>query len=140
MHQIERFIQNKLNALQVKLGIKRPHPQGKPWMYGSNWVDLRRNAVKRLLENRDHIIASTKYTTIGDEIYMQTFLQNYGLNFVNDNLRYIDWSDKMPSPKSLDEEDFERVMSSGKLFARKFDKVGSAKLRRMIIDALKTGN
>ncbi len=88
----------------------------------------------------DHIIASTKYTTIGDEIYMQTFLQNYGLNFVNDNLRYIDWSDKMPSPKSLDEEDFERVMSSGKLFARKFDKVGSAKLRRMIIDALKTGN
>ncbi len=40
---------------------------------------------------------------------------------VNDNLRYIDWSEKGVSPKVLLEEDINAIVLSGKFFARKFD-------------------
>ncbi|MDE6008564.1 MAG: beta-1,6-N-acetylglucosaminyltransferase [Muribaculaceae bacterium] len=115
------MIQSKFRALQVKIGIKRKSPVEGGFRYGSNWVDLRRNAVKMLLDERDAILSSTKYTQIANEIYKQTFLQNRGLRIVNDNLRYIDWSARQPSPKSLGLEDYEAMMNSGKLFARKFD-------------------
>lgn len=107
-------------------------------MYGSNWVDLRRNAVKILLDERDRILLSTKYTQIANEIYKQTFLHDRGLRIVNDNLRYIDWSACQPSPKSLGIEDFDAVMKSGKLFARKFDADDSRLLREKILATLRS--
>jgi hypothetical protein len=39
---------------------------------------------------------------------------------VDDNLRYIDWSVE-PGPKVLRTGDFDAIVASGKLFARKFD-------------------
>jgi hypothetical protein len=39
---------------------------------------------------------------------------------VNDNLRYIDWSQGKASPKTLLLEDLPLLAASGKLYARKF--------------------
>ncbi len=130
-------IHSKFRALQIRMGIKRKAPVKSGFMYGSNWVDLRRNAVKTLLEDRDMILRSTKYTQIANEIYKQTFLHGRGLRIVNDNLRYIDWSACQPSPKSLGADDYDVVMKSGKLFARKFDAEDSPLLRDKILEAIR---
>lgn len=51
------------------------------------------------------------------------------------DLRYVDWSEGEDHPKILDESDYEKIMTSGKLFARKFDEEKS----RIIIEKLYSG-
>jgi hypothetical protein len=40
---------------------------------------------------------------------------------VNDNLRFIDFSENKSEPKTFTIEDAERLIKSGKLFGRKFN-------------------
>lgn len=136
MDSIKSFFQKAIGILQLRLGIKRKSPLKHGFMYGSAWVDLRRSAVKLLLDNYELIMRTTKYTQCADEIYKQTFLHDRGLIIVNDNLRYIDWSARQPSPKSLKPEDFRSLTESGKLFARKFDDVESPILCDMISERI----
>ena len=58
-----------------------------------------------------------------DEMIFQTILYNspYKDNIVNDNLRYIDWSQGGASPKLLTMSDADALTKSEKLFARKFN-------------------
>lgn len=58
-----------------------------------------------------------------DEIVFQTILFNsiYQKDMVNDNLRYIDWSEGKASPKTFTIDDLHTLIDSGKLFARKFN-------------------
>lgn len=58
-----------------------------------------------------------------DEIVIQTILFNspYRQDMVNNNLRYIDWSEGKPSPKTFSIADLDTLLKSGKLFARKFN-------------------
>lgn len=129
-----RYILRKTLALQYRLGVCRKHPENLPFLYGSNWGDFRRKAVEALLGKRREILKSTKYTSIANEVYKQSFLQDKGLRIVNDNKRYIDWTQRAPSPKSLLPEDYQTIIESDKLFARKFDSPESEKLRQHIIE------
>ena len=70
-----------------------------------------------------------------DEVYKQTILCKYaaGTIFYDEygnttDLRYTDWSEGGAHPKTLDDTDYEKIMSSGKLFARKFDEEKSKKI------------
>lgn len=70
-----------------------------------------------------------------DEIYKQTILCKYADDTIfydeygnTTDLRYVDWSEGEDHPKILDDTDYEKVMSSGKLFARKFDEEKSRKI------------
>ncbi|WP_435357019.1 beta-1,6-N-acetylglucosaminyltransferase [Emticicia sp. SJ17W-69] len=58
-----------------------------------------------------------------DEIVFQTILFNsiYQKDMINDNLRYIDWSEGKASPKTFTMADLSTLLHSGKLFARKFN-------------------
>jgi hypothetical protein len=40
---------------------------------------------------------------------------------INNNLRYIDWSENQSSPKTITVKDKEKLMESNAFFARKFD-------------------
>jgi hypothetical protein len=51
---------------------------------------------------------------------------------VNDDLRYVDWSEGGPSPRVLTSYDLERMVRSSALFARKFD----PRVDAAVIDAL----
>lgn len=57
-----------------------------------------------------------------DEFVFQTILFNsiYQKDMVNDNLRYIDWSEGKASPKVFTINDLPDLLGSEKLFARKF--------------------
>ena len=53
---------------------------------------------------------------------------DYRSDMVNDNLRYIDWSEGKPSPKTLTIEDADKLTNSGKLFGRKFNSKVDSKI------------
>lgn len=95
---------------------------------GSNWGSFTNDSVKILLEKEKLIKRMVFASCCADEVYKQTILYNfardtiyYGKNGETNDLRYIDWSNGGKSPKTFTEEDYDKIMSSGNIFARKFD-------------------
>ncbi|MGX5854887.1 beta-1,6-N-acetylglucosaminyltransferase [Dyadobacter jiangsuensis] len=115
---VQKWMNRLLPVRKIPAGLE---PVGR-----SQWMSLTLDAVRYILEYLDGHPAVTKFfklTWAPDEIIFQTILYNspFRSSMVNNNLRYIDWSYGLASPKVLTEEDLERMWASGKLFARKFD-------------------
>src|SRR5215831_11970319 len=82
------------------------------------------------------------YVNTAAEVFFQTVVMNspYRDTIVNDDLHYIRWPPlPAPHPETLREGDFERIIASGKLFARKFHPVQSARLLEMIDQKIGNG-
>jgi hypothetical protein len=95
---------------------------------GSQWFCLPKRHVDHVLElTKQHpeIVAFFKRALIPDELFFQTILMNSPYREeikVDDNLRFIDWNKRcVPLPATMLSEDLERILGTGKLFARKFD-------------------
>jgi hypothetical protein len=98
-------------------------------LYGgecSTWWTLSAASAKYLVDfvNDDHRLQRfLQFTWCPDEFLITTILMNYpGKNLVvNNNYRYIDWSQGGANPKTLTKDNFEELSKSNMLFARKFD-------------------
>lgn len=117
-------------------GIKRDFiPWFKPY-HGTQWWSLTTRCAEYVLEQASQnleLMNFYRYTKFPDEQFFQTIIMNSGFaeNVVNENLRYIDWSNQNlynrdwntnpPHPKTLTVYDFKKLSYSTKLFARKFD-------------------
>lgn len=119
---------NLLIHLQKTLKIKRSYGEHLPQLYGgSMWWSLTREVLLYVIhesENNTFLINRLNYTLIPDEIYFQTILVNspYLNDIINDNLRYIDWTYRGGSrPAFLDMSDYNKLITSNKIFARKFN-------------------
>ena len=69
-----------------------------------------------------------------DEFVFQTILFNsiHQKDMVNDNLRYIDWTEQKASPKTFTIDDLPSLLGSGKLFGRKFsERIDNAILKEL---------
>jgi hypothetical protein len=92
---------------------------------GSAYWCLSRDSIEYInefLHQDDSFIKFWKYARIPDEILFQTILLNSHLKdtLINDNFRYIVWGDSS-HPEILCKPDYEQLVNSNKLFARKFD-------------------
>jgi hypothetical protein len=116
-----RFPKNR-NSL-----IKRNFPKGFRLFGGSSYWCLSRECITyihRFIKSNPGFMNFFRYVDVPDELIFQTILMNSPLagDIVNDDLRYIDWKDlDSGSPAILDRSDFESLVKSTKLFARKFD-------------------
>lgn len=110
---------------------------------GSGYCSLTLEALRYVLDYLKHnpeFVKSMKYTFCAEEIIIQSILLNSSLKnkIVNNNLRYIDWTyPSVPHPKILDENDYDNIVKSRCLFARKVDYNISAKLLRKIYANIK---
>ncbi len=92
---------------------------------GSAFWCLARDCVEYIneyMEQEENYTKFWKYARIPDEAFFQTVLLNSHLKdqLINDNFRYINWI-TTPHPEILKKQDFKQLISSNKLFARKFD-------------------
>ena len=89
--------------------------------------------ITYLQENRN-VRRFFELTWGSDEFVFQTILFNsiHQKDMVNDNLRYIDWSENKASPKTLTINDLPNLLNSEGLFARKFNE----NIDRNIMDEL----
>jgi hypothetical protein len=107
---------------------RKNYKHAKTFYYGSQWWMLHKNAVKSILDfldsNPDYLNFH-KYTLIPDEIFFQTILLNHhdskNLNIINNNYRFMVWEQNCNHPKFLGIEDFDSILHSSDLFARKFE-------------------
>ncbi|MDD4489405.1 MAG: beta-1,6-N-acetylglucosaminyltransferase [Paludibacter sp.] len=125
--------------IQKKLKINRKfrYFNGKLWAGGTYW-SLSEHAIEtfiRFVDENPRYIRRFRFTSIGEEIFLQTVLLNLGMPVTNNYLRYIDWGEDGANPVMLSEKDYDRVMASDCFFARKFDKIKSAKLINKIKSA-----
>ena len=93
--------------------------------YGSSWWAFTNDFISYVIKFfGDRLFLSQfKYTMSSDECYFQTiFMNSTFANTRQDYLQYIDWSDSTNgSPKIFKLRDYDRILASKKLFARKFD-------------------
>jgi len=109
-----------------KLLPKRKMPYGLIPVGRSQWFSIAPELVKYLLDyikTNPRIVRFFKLSWAPDELFFQTILYNspYRDKMMNNNLRYIDWSEVKPSPKTFTVADVPQLIASGKLYARKFN-------------------
>ncbi len=129
----------RTEQLLSKLLPKRSMPNGMEAVGRSQWFTIPLECsvyITDHLKKHKNVVRFFKLTWAPDELIFQTILHNsqYRSNMVNDNLRYIDWSAGGASPKLLTMDDKDKLMNSGKLYARKFDTLKSNEL----LDAIDT--
>lgn len=95
--------------------------------YGSSsWFSLTSECVSwmmKYLEDNKEYIAFFENSLCSDEIFFSTLinLSPYSANIAMKNLRYMQWTDlKTGGPANLKEEDFNNIIKSECMFARKF--------------------
>ena len=109
--------------------------------FGATWWCLNRKTIEWMSAyNNEHPAYNRFYETClcPDESFFHTLvmLSPYR-NDVEDYLHYVDWSEGKSSPRTFKSSDYEAIIHSGKLMARKFD-VGVDReiLERMYKDRL----
>jgi hypothetical protein len=101
-------------------------PAGFVFIGHSGWFTLDWESAAYVVdyfENKRSFIWKFKWSWGSDEILIQSILYNspYQHKLVNNNLRYIDWSEGKVSPKILTMADQKNLMTTDCFFGRKFD-------------------
>ena len=120
----------------VALPLRRSLPGDLvPYGGGAYWCFSRQltEYVNDFVTRNPGYVHFFQHALIPDEHFFHTIVLNSPLRetVVNDNLRFIDWSE-VPGPTVLRMEHLPQLLDSGKLFARKFD----AGVDAQILDAL----
>ena len=115
----------KTRTLRLPI-LRRRFPRGLQPYGGGAWCALSYDAVRYIVsfaEERPEVVRFFRHVKIPDEIFVPTVLLNSPLrdSVVGEDVHYIDWSHGGAHPKTLGTEDYDRIVESGKLFARKFD-------------------
>lgn len=131
------FMRRLLLLLQLPF-VNRLRKAPLSYAYGSEWCSLTYSAVKEIVDRYPACRYMFKYTTCPDEHYKQMILQNNPkFTFAQEGcMRYVVFSPNNPSPKILTMEDYDNVMKSGCLFARKFDLYKDAEVVDKIINKI----
>lgn len=104
----------------------------------ANWFTLTSNACQYILDfikKNPKYIRYFKFCWGADEFFFATILYNSKFkNKIENNLVYVDWNvpEKNGHPKILGVNDFQDIISSSKLFARKFDILKDTKIIDLI--------
>jgi hypothetical protein len=118
----------------VRLTKRRTLPAGLAPFNGSAHWCLSRDCLEHVATLDPDIVRFFRWSACPDESFFQTILMSSPLKdtLVNDDLRYMDWSEGGPSPRILTTWDLERMLRSRALFARKFD----PRVDTKVLDAL----
>lgn len=133
-NNIIAFIINLFNKIdifiQMILRINRLKSENIQLMAGSQWVSITNDFVIYLLKKKNLIKKLFVCTNCSDELFIHTILYNSNFKdklYINednryDNMRKILWeNNNSGSPYVWKRKDFDKLISSKSLFARKFD-------------------
>jgi hypothetical protein len=107
--------------------VLRKGPPPLPIFHGSTWWALTRDAMKYIAEQFDANRQLRRYLRHGflvDEVYIPTLVMGspFSSRVTGANVTFAKWtSNSGPHPTVLGIDDLEEILTSPKLFARKFD-------------------
>ncbi|WP_051545077.1 beta-1,6-N-acetylglucosaminyltransferase [Butyrivibrio sp. MC2021] len=140
------FCERCLLLLQMIFGVNRTRRLDWTIKYGSNWVSITDGMAKEVLKQKEKIGKVFKWTNCADELFIQTVAFNSiykdniydnGLTDVMNNMRLVDWErGSNGSPYTYRNDDYEYLIKSNALFARKFSEGVDKDIIERIIDYL----
>ncbi|WP_405292904.1 beta-1,6-N-acetylglucosaminyltransferase [Algibacter sp. Ld11] len=109
---------------------------------GSNWINISHEALQyvfNFLNENPSYMKKLKYSRATDEVWIQSILMNSPLrdNIILDDLRYTDWESGPEYPKTLTIQDYQKIIESNALFARKVKKENDNVLIEKIFKKIK---
>ena len=114
--------------------FKRKQINNIDYYFGAQWWCINNEFAEWLLiylGEHCNFIDFFKKSSCPDESFFQTLLMNSPFADTRcDYLHYVDWSEGKSSPKNLTVSDYDKIISSGKFFARKID--GNIELIQML--------
>lgn len=124
---------------QLAPTLKRKFLQGTAPFGGPNWFAISFGCAKHVLDYVQHNPEFSRFFANAlnpDELFLQTLIMNSPFReyVVNDALRYTDWEAGKSSPRVLTSDDFDRIIRSEALFARKFEEPQSTRLVERLIE------
>lgn len=135
-HPVGRWLHDRLNAASLRIQMSllrtdRTKKKGAPAHFygGMNWFSITDDLCAWVLSKEQWIRRTFKITSSADEIYLQTVLMDspYADNLYQHDTqasdcgskRLVDW--KRGKPYVWQKQDYEELIASKNLFARKFD-------------------
>lgn len=107
--------------VQHKLKFSRIKGREKMFFEGSNWVSITGDFAAWIVKNKTRAKKLFSHSLCADELFVQTMLMNspFKERVHRESVRFIDW--QRGNPYTFRTGDFEQLINSDKLFARKFD-------------------
>ena len=135
LSRAERFslkIQNKMRIDRTKNAYK--------YYFGDQWFSITHNLAQFVLDHEKSARKYFKFTSCSDEIFMQTLamMSPYADNIIGHSARLIDWN--RGRPYTFRKNDFDELIHSPKMFARKFDENIDNDIIHLLYDYLITAN
>lgn len=137
-----------LGILQSLIGINRHKKKGNYGICycGWNWFSIPQDFAEYILQNESKIYSTFHHTLASDESFMQTVAMNsifkeriYKLDSREEGaMRRIDW--QRGGPYTFRTEDYDYIMSSPYLYARKFEETIDSDIIDRIYQEVKNQN
>lgn len=139
--KISNAIRFRTYKIQKHLKINRLKNIDIQFRKGANWFSINEETAKYILE-QNHL-KYYKHSYCADELYIQTIIYNskfkksiyFDKTGKTSNLRYIDWN--KGNPAILKMEDYDDIVNSNMLFARKFSYKTDKKIIEKIFNNLR---
>jgi hypothetical protein len=150
VHPLIRRLDRRLSPvsarLQMLLGINRIKRAPVVFQKGGVWFSITHALAQYIVEQMPRYRDYYHHSSCADEIWLQTlvanspFMERRAFMGFDDELaatmRYVDWNVSGASPRTLTSADYDMLMQSGMLFARKFDESTDAMVIRKIEETL----
>lgn len=123
----EAWLRRGMVTVQRLLGLKRTPPEGFRIHRGRQWWSLTGPCLAEVLDladQRPDAVTFLRRSHCADELFFQNFVlvSSFADRIApQQDMRYVDFQTGPEFPRTLRWEDKERLESSGKLWARKFD-------------------
>lgn len=124
------ILRSAASRIQTIMRVDRTKKANLRFGFGANWFSITDQLAEYVVNNEAFIEKHFKSSSCADEIFLQTMVLNsefvdrlYQSDLKNPDcssiMRLIDW--KRGEPYTFKKEDFDELVSSKMLFARKFD-------------------
>ena len=137
---ILKILANIILTLQRIFGVNRLKNKNIEVQKGSQWFSITREFAEYIISKEDFIRKTFNHSYCADEVFVQTLIMNsefknnlFDKNFDDDHyacLRCIDW--KRGNPWIFRKDDYDMLVNSNAIFARKF----SEKVDKDIVDMI----
>jgi len=114
-----------LNRVFTLLKIKKSFNNSLGWYGGSAYFALTSETILKIISDvsfHHKLVKYLKYSYCPDEVYFNTFINQLNKhNLLNESLHLIVWPEQGRHPITFENKHMEQLLTSQKLFARKFD-------------------
>ena len=118
-------IQNILNIYRIE--------DPKVTIKANNWVSLTRSALAYIIDKKKEVLQYFRWSFCGDEYFVPYLLENSQGKFEIINMPDLLFNDFVDgSPRILKDEDYEFLINSNYLFARKFSTEASNIVKKFL--------